>query len=141
MDVTAYDSNGVLPQVPLGAVAQGIWVNGFKFTEDRMIQVTKPIGASAPKLYDRLMTLENFQVAAGRSFTGQNPIGQALQFLATHPKSVPRLANLQFIETADGSGQVAWLKGCGITKIELVEKYGARVAFGYTIVGGVWSLK
>jgi hypothetical protein len=141
MDVTAYDSQGVLPQVPLGAVAQAIWIDGFKFDETRSIQVSKPINATAPNLFDRITAVENFQFAAGRSFGGQNPNGQALQFLATHPGTVPHLANLQFIETADGSGQVSWLKGCGIMKVELVKKSGAYVAFGYTVTGGTWSLE
>jgi hypothetical protein len=141
MDVTAYDTQNVLPQVSLGAVAQAIWLNGFKFSEERAIQVSKPINATAPNLFDRLMTVENFQIAAGRSFTGQNPVGQALKFLGTHPAMVPRLANLFFLENADGSNQVVWLKGCGITKVELVKSTGAYVAFGYTVVGGTWSLK
>jgi hypothetical protein len=140
MDVICNDSQDVLPQVSLGVVAQAIWVNGFKFTEERTIDVRRPINAKSPNLFDRFMTVENFQFAAGRSFTGQNPIGQALKFLATHPAMVPHLANLQFVETADGSGQVAWLKGCGINKVELVRKTGAYVAFAYTVVGGIWSL-
>jgi hypothetical protein len=141
MDLTAYDAQGVLPQVSLGAVAQAIWVNGFKYSEDRVIQVVKPINAPAPTLYDRLMTVESFQVVAGRSFNGTNPNGSALRFLFTHPGTVPRLANLLFLETADGSNQVTWLRGCGITKVELVRKEGAYIAFGYTVVGGTLSLQ
>lgn len=140
MDVIATDTQGVLSPASLGAVAQAIWIDGFKFDETRSIQVSKPINAPAPNLFDRISSVENFQFAAGRSFSGQNPNGLALKFLGTHPAAVPRLANLQFIETADGSGQVVWLKGCGITKVELVRKSGAYVAFGYTVVGGTWSL-
>lgn len=141
MDVTAYDTQGKLQPVQLGAVALGIWTTGFKYSEERAIQVSKPINATAPNLFDRLLSVENFQFAAGRSFSGANPLGQALQFLGTHAANVPRLANLQFLEAADGSNQITWLKGCGITRIELVRKTGALVVFGYTITGGVWSLQ
>lgn len=140
MDVTAYDTQGVLQPAQLGAVAQGIWINGFKYSEERIIQVSKPINAPVPNLFDRILSLENFQFAAARSFSGTNPLGQALKFLGTHAATVPRLANLLFVEAADGSNQTVWLKGCGITKVELVDKKGALVIFAYTIVGGAWSL-
>jgi hypothetical protein len=140
MDVIAIDSTGVLPQVTLGAVAQQIWVNGFKDAEERKLQPVQPINAPAPTIVDRIMTMEDFWVAAGRSFIGPFPVSQALYFMGTHKKMVPRLANLQFIEKADGGNQVIWLRGCGIQQVELVEKKAAYIAYGYKIIGGAWSL-
>jgi hypothetical protein len=141
MDVVANDSQGVLSPVTLGAVAQQIWVNGFKYGQKRKLQPSFPINATAPTIYDRLMKTVDFWVACGRSFPNPLPLGQALRFLATHADQVPNLANLQFTESADGSSQVVWLKGCGIEEVQLVEKSGAYIAFGYKVIGGVWSLK
>lgn len=140
MDVICNDSQGVLPQIKLGSVAEQIWVKGFKYSSQRKLQVSQPINATKPTVFDRLMVLVNFQFAATQSFSGVNPNGQALKFIGTLDASIPHLANLQFVETADGSGQVAWLKGCGIPKLDLMEKNGATVVIGYTVTGGVWSL-
>ena len=67
MDVIAYDS-GTGAQVQLGSIAEQIWTNGFKRTQARTIQVSKPINAAAPNLFDRLTLMETFQFAAGQSF-------------------------------------------------------------------------
>ena len=56
-------------------------------------------------------------------------------FFGTHPDTVPALADLQFTQ----GGQNIWLRGCGIPRVELVEKRGALIIFGYTIIGGTWS--
>jgi hypothetical protein len=131
MDVVAYNY-GATGQSELGSIADQIWTNGFKFSQERVIQVSKPINAPAPNLFDRLTRLVNFQFAAGRSFSN---LGDALIFFGTHPDTVPALADLQFTQ----GGQNIWLRYCGITKVELVEKRGALVIFSYSITGGTWS--
>jgi hypothetical protein len=136
MDVLAYNS-GLGSSVELGSVVDSIWVSGFKMSEDRTIQVSKPMNAPAPNLFDRLTRTQNFSFVAGRSFTGSNAIAAALQFMGTHAASVPTLADLQF----KSQGGEIWLLNCGITKVDLQDKKSAFVAFAYTIIGGTWSLK
>jgi len=142
MDVTAYDSTAASPQpVKLGSVVDSIWASGFKFSEDRAIQVSKPINAAVPNLFDRITSTESFQFAAGRSFGGPGidgdaAIAAALLFFGTHPAAVPRLAHLQFTARS----QNIWLRGCGITRVELINKNGALVQFSYTVVAGTWSV-
>jgi hypothetical protein len=133
VDVTAYNLATQPPKaVVLGAIAQSIWTDGFKSSQERVIQVSKPINATIPNLYDRLMTMENFQFAAGQSLPD---IGSALINMALWRNSVPRLAYLSFM----AGNQTAWLGPCGITKVELVAKKSALVIFGYTIIGGAWT--
>ena len=131
MDVIAYNygSNG---QIELGGIADSIWTNGFKYSQERSIQVSKPINAPAPNLFDRLTRTNQFSFAAGRSFS---TVGEALLFLGTHADLVPVLADLQF----SAGGQQIWLRYCGIQRIELIEKRGALVIFGYPIIGGTWA--
>ena len=131
MDVIAYNS-GASGQSELGSIADQIWVSGFKFSQERAIQGSKPINAAVPNLFDRLTRTVNFSFAAGRSFSN---LGDALIFFGTHPDTVPALADLQFSQ----GGQNIWLRGCGIPRVELVEKRGALIIFGYTIIGGTWS--
>jgi len=137
MDVTAY-TYGTGNSVQLGNIAQQIWTQGFRFSEDRTIQVSKPINAAAPNLFDRLTRVQNFQFAAGRAFTGTGAtvVAMALQFMTSHPAAVPTVADLQF--QTQGNGE-AWLRYCAIKKVELVQKVGALVVFGYTIEGGIWA--
>ena len=143
MDVYAYPWNASnLPYVELGSIADSIWVNGFKFSEERNIQVSRPMNAPYPNLFDRVTSVESFQFAAGRSFTSQansgvTAAGSALQFLGSHPASVPRKADLQF----KSQGAEIWLCYCAIMKVELVRKESALVVFGYTITGGSWLTK
>jgi hypothetical protein len=133
MDVIAYNTATQPPKaVQLGAIAQSIWTNGFKRSQERVIQVSKPINAAIPNLFDRIMSLENFQFAAGQSFPD---VGSALINMATWPASVPRLAYISFTQ----GSQTTWLGPCAITKVELVDKRSALVVFGYTIVGGAWT--
>lgn len=133
MDVAAYDRTVTpLTKVDLGAIAQQIWVNGFKRSQDRTIQVSKPIRAPIPTLYDRLTKLENFSFAAGRSF---DDVGSALIHFGTWPDQVPTLAHLSFTQ----GNQTVWLGNAGIQRVELIEKNGALVIFGYTIINGAWS--
>jgi hypothetical protein len=140
MDVRAYPNPQTTPPspaVPLGLIADGIWSGGFKKSQDRTVQVSRPIGATYPNLFDRLTKLENFQFAAGRSFNSQDAIGDALDFMQMHPDRVPTLCNLQFV----AGGVARWLRNTSITRVELVTKESALVVFGYTIVGGYWSVK
>ena len=137
MDVYAYNSATTPPaKIELGVIAEQIWTSGFKFSEERKLQVSNPINAAAPVLFDRNTAIENFSFVAGRSFDGVAAIGDALKFMATHAATVPRLAHLEFTT----HGQNVWLRNCGITKVELQDKRGALVVFAYTIVGGTWSL-
>ena len=131
MDVTAY-KYGAIGQAELGSIADQIWTNGFKYSQERVIQVSKPINAAAPNLFDRLTRMVSFQFAAGRSFGN---LGDALNFFGQHPDTVPAVADLQFTQ----GGQNIWLRYCGITRVELVEKRGTLVIFGYTITGGTWA--
>jgi len=139
MDVFAF-THGASSKIELGSIADSIWVNGFKFTEERSLQVSKPMNAAAPNIFDRVTVVENFQFAAARSFGGdKNPgslaVAAALEFMGTHPGTVPHVADLQFIQ----QGGELWLRYCGIMKVELIEKKSALVIFGYTIVGGTWA--
>ena len=53
MDVTAYDSTAASPQpVKLGSVVDSIWASGFKFSEDRAIQVS-----SRDRLADAIVSI------------------------------------------------------------------------------------
>ena len=131
MDVIAY-KYGLADQVELGGIADSIWTNGFKYSQARTLQVSKPINAAAPNIFDRLTRSTDFAFAAGRSFT---KVGDALLFLGSHPDTVPGVADLQFTQ----GGQSIWLRFCGIAKVELVTKAGALVVFGYTVTGGTWS--
>ena len=68
MDVTAYPyPTGA--KLELGSIAESIWTGGFKYSQARGIQVSKPINAPAPNLFDRLTRLTDFSFAAGRSFS------------------------------------------------------------------------
>lgn len=131
MEVTAY-KYGTGEQVKLGSIAEQIWSNGFRYSQERTIQVSKPIGAAAPNLFDRLTKTINFSFAAGRSF---KTVGEALIFFGAHPDQVPTLADLQF---SQGNENI-WLRYCGIQRVELLEKRGALVVFAYPIIGGTWS--
>lgn len=136
MDVTAY-TTGTGAKIELGKIADSIWTQGFRFSQARTIQVSRPIGATAPNLFDRLLKLNDFSFAAGRAFDGTRAIADALQFLGSHPDQVPTLADLQFVN----QGGEIWLNHCGIARVELVEKRSALVVFGYTITGGTWGTK
>ncbi|HEV2691938.1 MAG TPA: hypothetical protein VG347_03505 [Verrucomicrobiae bacterium] len=136
MDVTAY-TYGTGAKIELGAIAEQIWVNGFKYSQDRAIQPSKPINAIAPNLYDRLGRMTDFSFAAGRSFGGSTAVADALAFMTSHADKVPAIADIQFVT----QGGEAWLNYCGIKRIELVDKKGALVVFGYPIIGGTWSTK
>ena len=131
MDVTAYNSVNN-KSLSLGAIADGVWTSGFKRSQMRSIQVSNPIGATTPNVFDRITKLENFSFAAGQSLTD---LGSAVQFMATWPDQVPNLAHLSFSQ----GGSIVWLGWCGIEKVELIEKQALLVVFGYTIVGGAWS--
>ncbi len=133
MDVQAYNSELTPPRaISLGAVALGVWASGFRRSQERTIQVSKPINATAPNLFDRLTLLENFQFAAAQSFS---QLGDALANMGTWPGQVPTLAHLSFTQ----GNQTVWLGNAGINKIELHEKSGNLVTWAYTIVGGTWS--
>lgn len=133
MDVSAFNAGAASSnEIVLGAIAQQIWTGGFKRSQERTIQVSRPINALAPNLYDRLTKMENFQFACGQSFAD---VGAALVFTATQPDKVPVLAHLRFKQ----GNQYAWLGNAGIQRVELVEKRGALVIFGYTVIGGTWS--
>ena len=133
MDVTAYNSQTTPAKaVALGAIAQAIWTNGFKRSQDRTIQVVRPINSTAPDLYDRLTKMENFQFVAGQSFA---LLGDALINLGTWPDQVPNLAHLSFTQ----GNQTVWLGNAGIQKVELNNKMGNLVIWAYTVIGGVWS--
>ena len=131
MDVVAYDRNSS-DRVELGGIAESIWVGGFRLSQTRSLQISKPIGAAAPNIFDRLMRLTDFSFAAGRSFPN---VGDALIFMGLHPDTVPAVADLQFT----AGGQQIWLRYCGIGRVELVDKKSALVVFGYPITGGTWS--
>ena len=131
MDVTAYNYNAS-EKIDLGKVADSIWTNGFKFSQARTLQVSKPINAAAPNIFDRLTRLTEFEFAAGRSFS---TTGAALLFFGTHPDLVPGVADIQFTQ----GGQNIWLRYCGISRVSLVQKSGALVVFSYTITGGTWG--
>ena len=133
MIVTAYTYGTTAAPVLLGDVATEIWTDGFKFTESRKLQVSTPINAPAPNIFDRNNRIIEFGFAAGRSF---NTVGAALAFMTSHAAQVPAIADLQFTQ----GGQIAWLQYCGIQKVELVKKGGALVVFSYAITGGTWSL-
>jgi hypothetical protein len=134
MDVTAFPYQGQTA-VELGSIADSIWVQGFKMGETRSIQVSKPMNAPAPNLFDRFTRVQEFSFAAGRSFSGAAAVGDALQFLGSHPAQVPAIADLQF----KSQGGEIWLCYCGITRVELIEKKSALVIFSYTVTGGTWS--
>lgn len=131
MDVTAY-KYGASAKIELGKIADSIWTQGFRFSQARAIQVSRPINAPAPNLFDRLTKVNDFSFAAGRSLP---TVADALTFFGTHPDLVPALADIQF---AAQGGEI-WLRYCGILRVELVQKAGALVVFGYTITGGTWS--
>ncbi len=136
MDVTAYPRGdaaaGPASPILLGNIAEQIWTGGWKFSQERSIQVSRPIGAAIPNLFDRITKTMSCSFAAGRSFP---TLGEALLFFGTHPDQVPTLADLQFSQ----GGEHVWLRNCGIQRIELVEKRGALVIFSYPIIGGTWS--
>ncbi len=131
MDVVAYNCEAS-GQIELGGIADSIWTQGFKYSQERTIQVSKPINAPVPNLFNRITRTNQFSFAAGRSFAS---VGEALLFLGTHADLVPVLADLQFTS----GGQQIWLRYCGIQRIELIEKRGALVIFGYPIIGGTWA--
>jgi hypothetical protein len=135
MDVTAYDTVSNAP-ILLGAIAEQIWVNGFRSGSERELQPFKPFRGSSVVVFDRVTVGEDFSFAAGRTFPQPNAVGKALIFLATHRAAVPHLAHLLF--SADSSS--VWLVACGIRRIELMQKTSALVVFGYHLQGGAWSL-
>lgn len=137
MIITAFDSTiANPPPVVLGSPIAEIWVNGFRGGQKRTIQVSRPIDAPAPNLFDRKTKMESFAFAAQRTFTGATAMQDALVFQRTHPNAVPVLAHLQFTE----DGQAAWLRNCGIEDIQLVKVNGVTVGFSYAIIGGSESL-
>lgn len=137
MIITAYDSTlASPPPVILGSPIVEIWTNGFRGSQERELQVVKPMRAPAPTIYDRLTRTEDFGFAAERIFTGATAVAEALKFFRFHPAAVPALAHLKFEE----GEQIAWLRDCGIKSITLVRKTGVRVGFSYTIIGGTAAL-
>ena len=136
MDVTAY-KYGAGSKIELGKISDSIWTNGFKYSQDRAIQISRPINAPAPNVFDRLTRTVSFSFAAGRAFAGATAIADALVFMGTHPDAVPNVADLQFMT----QGGEIWLNYCGIQKIDLLQKSGALVVFGYDITGGTWAKK
>jgi hypothetical protein len=136
VDVTAYQ-HGSGAKIELGKIAESIWTQGFRLVETRALQISRPINAPAPNVFDRLTRTQDFSFAAGRSFTGIRAIADALQFLGSHPAAVPAVADIQFVT----NGAEIWLNYCGIARVELAQKNGALVVFSYTITGGTWSNK
>lgn len=135
MDVTAYNTaTNPSTTVTLGAIAQQIWTNGFKHSQKRTVQVSKPINATAPNLFDRLTKLVNFQFAAGQSF---DQLGDAVINMGTWPDQVPTLCHISFTQ----GNQTVWLANAGIDNVELAGKGkdGCLVIWAYTIIGGTWS--
>lgn len=131
MDVIVYKYGGS-DQVELGGIADSIWTSGFRFSQARTLQISRPINAPAPNIFDRLTRTNEFSFAAGRSF---KTVGEALLFLGTHPDTVPGVADIQFSQDK----QQIWLRYCGIARVELASKAGALIVFGYTVTGGTWS--
>ena len=135
-EVIAYETgetNGVL----LGSVAEQIYVNGYKSSEERNLAAVRLLGGTYDLVQDYDGTTQSFGFAAGRSFgSGGGAVGDALVFLGTHRDEVPRLADIKF--TQDNS--TVWLLKCGIKAITLVAKNGAEVIFSYDIIGGYWSV-
>jgi hypothetical protein len=133
MDVTAYTYGGA-GKVELGGIVDSIWTNGFKSSEKRVIQFARYFRAPAEIPLDRVTRLQNFSFAAGRSFA---LVADALNFLQTHPPTVPAVADIQFAQ----QGGEAWLLRTGIEDVDLIRKDGALIIFGYAIKGGVWAKK
>lgn len=137
MEITAFDSTVSNAQpVILGSPIEEIWVAGFRGGQRRTIQVSRPINAAAPNLFDRKTKIESFAFAAQRTFTGATAMQEALKFYRLHPSAVPVLAHIKF----EQDSQVAWLRNCGIEDVQLVKLNGVTVGFSYSIVGGTDSL-
>ena len=133
MDVTAYSVFGPpFAQVKLGAIAESIWTDGFKRSQERTIQVSRPINSEIPNLFDRSTMMEDFQFAASQSFAD---IGTAVIQMGTWPDQVPTLAHVSFTQ----GNQTVWLGNCGIKKVDLVQKKGVLLTFGYSVIAGAWS--
>lgn len=135
MDVTAYNS-GSVKAVPLGSVAEGLLVSGFSAYEERNLAAIRLLQGTYDKVVDYIGTSQSFSFVAARSFDGDNSVGDALLFLGTHRATVPRYADLRFVQQAS----TIWLLKCGIRRVELVQKNGAEVVWRYDVVGGYWSL-
>ncbi len=131
MDVIATPTGGG-QAVPLGSIAEGIWVKGFRSNASRSLEAMLFASALSPVVFDHVGTNRQFSFAAGRSF---DDAGKALLHLATHPDQVPRRCTLKFTQFQKS----VWLTGCGIARIDLVDKSGAYIAFGYDIIGGQWT--
>lgn len=113
----------------LGKIAEDIWVNGFRYDHERVMDFPLFVRGTRPGVVDLGNRVISFSFAAGRSLS---TIFAALQFMWTHAPSVPPAADLQFI----AENKDYWLIDCGISKVSLVEKRGCLVIFGYDITGG-----
>lgn len=110
MDVSAFDlATSPAKELVLGAIADAIWINGFKRSQKRTIQVSRPVRASAPVLYDRVTKVESFSFVAGQSFSDA---AGGLAQMSTWPDKVPVLAHLRFKSGTD----IEWLGNCGDRK-------------------------
>ena len=139
MDVTAYDLS-VTPPTPsiLGSVVAGIWVKTIQqSTEERSLEAVPCYESPTPAIVDNIATIQGFTFQAARSFgSSTTPLGDCLQFIATHRASVPRVATIQF----NSGGKKSWLVGCGIKSVNVVEKTGALIIFSYGTIGGAWTI-
>ena len=137
MEIIAYDSTiDNPPPIVLGSPIQEFWVNGFRSGQKRTIQMSRPINAARPNLFDRITSEDSDGFAAQRTFTGEDALQQAVLFYRTHKTKVPRLAHVEFRE----GDQSVWQRNCAITDVNLVKLNGATVGFSYNIVGGEASL-
>lgn len=136
-EVIAYET-GKRDGVLLGSIAEQIYVNGFKSSEERNLVAVRLLGGTYDRVQDYYGTTQGFSFAAGRSFgSGSGAVGEALLFLGNHRTKVPRLADIKFTQ----NDATVWLLKCGIKSIPLVAKNGSEVVFSYEIIGGYWDVK
>lgn len=136
MDVTAYET-GTNSGVLLGSIAEQYYAYGWKSDEERNLVAVRLLGGTYDRVQDYDGKSQSFSFAAGRSFGGgSGAVGQAWLFLGTHRDSVPRLADIKFVQDEAET----WILKCGIKRIQLLAKNGAEVVFEYEIIGGYWAV-
>jgi hypothetical protein len=111
--------------------------DGFRPRQTRVIR-SNPLFRAAYKLNLASFNLENRLVfVVERTFANRE---LALNFMATHPDSVPVSGTVMLYDLSTSGQTKRTLSGAVVADIECVEHVGVSCKFQYTIIGnGAWQ--
>lgn len=121
------------------ALCAGVASNEYSFDMSgpvsRVLQESRPIGASAASMLDRanLSTVLTFKVAKQHATAAA-----AEDYICTHPPAALGASGAITFQSEPG-GTVRTLSGALLETAELIEHIGASTIWAYRIKGGVFS--